>query len=246
MRSSPPSTAASARETIPSRCAETRRLERARVCAPDARPRRRASTGRLALWPGRPAGPQEPDLDSRDRWPSLARRSPRSPSSWSSRAATSSIRKASGGGRARPTRRPTWPGSRSRPTTRCGPTPPRRPSPALPAMQWSAEVEAVAAQWAATACTSTTPGEATWGEHRRELSGLLADHRRVVAGLGLRGGGLRLRVQQLRRGKVCGHYTQLVWRTARCSVAPTRAAPATRPSRGTHLGLLGLRLQPSR
>ena len=87
------------------------------------------------------------------------------------------------------------------------------PSPALPAMQWSAEVEAVAAQWAAHCVYQHNAGRGNLGENIAASSpGYWPTIAGVVQAWASEAADYDYASNSCAAGKVCGHYTQLVWR----------------------------------
>jgi len=87
------------------------------------------------------------------------------------------------------------------------------PSPALPQMQWSAEVEAVAAQWAAHCVYEHNAGRGNLGENIAASSpGYWPSITGVVQAWASEAPDYDYASNTCAPGKVCGHYTQLVWR----------------------------------
>jgi hypothetical protein len=87
------------------------------------------------------------------------------------------------------------------------------PSPALPTTQWSAEVEAVAAQWAAHCVYEHNAGRGNLGENIAASSpGYWSSIIGVVQAWASEAADYDYASNSCAAGKVCGHYTQLVWR----------------------------------
>ncbi|HVP61460.1 MAG TPA: CAP domain-containing protein [Myxococcaceae bacterium] len=87
------------------------------------------------------------------------------------------------------------------------------PAPALPAMQWSADVEAVAAQWAAHCVYQHNAGRGNLGENIAASSpGYWPSIAEVVQAWASEASDYDYGSNSCATGKVCGHYTQLVWR----------------------------------
>jgi pathogenesis-related protein 1 len=89
------------------------------------------------------------------------------------------------------------------------------PSPPLPDMQWSADVEAVAAAWAAHCTWSHNAGRGDLGENIAASSpGYWPTMHEVVLAWASEAADYDYASNSCAPGKVCGHYTQLVWRNS--------------------------------
>jgi len=91
------------------------------------------------------------------------------------------------------------------------------PSPALPAMQWSNEVEAVAAQWAAHCVYQHNAGRGNLGENIAASSpGVWPTIAQVVQAWASEAVDYDYASNTCAPGpdKQCGHYTQIVWRNS--------------------------------
>lgn len=93
------------------------------------------------------------------------------------------------------------------------------PSPALPALVWSASAEAVARAWAEGCDYRHNPGRNAGGVPRGENIAATAPAGRadvtpawVVGQWGSEWADYRYASNSCGAGRVCGHYTQLVWR----------------------------------
>jgi hypothetical protein len=88
------------------------------------------------------------------------------------------------------------------------------PSPALPALGWSAPAAAVAQAWAQGCTYQHNPGRGPRGENIAAYSAVGAGTSGSVVGLWAEEWpDYDYAANACAAGKVCGHYTQLVWRT---------------------------------
>jgi len=87
------------------------------------------------------------------------------------------------------------------------------PSPALPAVQWSADVEAVAQQWANNCVYQHNAGRGQLGENiAASTPGVWPTIAGVVAAWASEVAYYDYASNSCAPGQECGHYTQLVWR----------------------------------
>ncbi len=110
------------------------------------------------------------------------------------------------------------------------------PTPPLPVTQWSAEVEAVAAQWAAHCVYQHNAGRGNLGENIAASSpGHWPSIAGVVQAWASEAADYDYASNTCAPGKACGHYTQIVWRDstllgcayARCTTnSPFDGVPA--------------------
>jgi uncharacterized protein YkwD len=88
------------------------------------------------------------------------------------------------------------------------------PSPALPQMQWSAEVASVAQQWANHCVYAHNQGRGDLGENIAASSpGYWSSIAGVVQAWASEAAAYDYGSNTCAQGAVCGHYTQLVWRS---------------------------------
>ena len=87
------------------------------------------------------------------------------------------------------------------------------PNPPLPSMQWSAEVEAVAAQWAANCVYHHNAARGNLGEN---IAASSPGHWPTIAGVvdvwAAEVAFYDYASNSCAQGEQCGHYTQIVWR----------------------------------
>ena len=89
------------------------------------------------------------------------------------------------------------------------------PSPGLPAVQWSSQVEAVATQWAANCVYQHNAGRGNLGENIAASSpGYWSSIAGVVQAWASEAADYDYASNTCAAGKECGHYTQLVWRNS--------------------------------
>jgi len=86
------------------------------------------------------------------------------------------------------------------------------PSPALPALTWNAAAAQVAATWAAGCNFSHNNGRGNYGENIYANTGSSATPSGVVSSWASEAANYDYANNSCATGKVCGHYTQLVWR----------------------------------
>ncbi len=89
------------------------------------------------------------------------------------------------------------------------------PSPALPGMQWSDQVQAVSAQWAANCVYEHNAGRGNLGENIAASSpGYWSSIAGVVQAWASEAASYDYASNTCATGAVCGHYTQIVWRNS--------------------------------
>jgi hypothetical protein len=86
------------------------------------------------------------------------------------------------------------------------------PNPPLALLTWNASAEGVATAWAATCQFAHNPGRGNLGENIYAAS-YTTSAQGVVQNWANEAGNYDYASNTCATGKVCGHYTQLVWRT---------------------------------
>jgi len=84
------------------------------------------------------------------------------------------------------------------------------PDPALPPLQWSDDIAQVAQAWSARCVFEHSHNQ--YGENLAYFSGAASTPQDVVDGWASEAHDYDLAGNTCASGKVCGHYTQLVWR----------------------------------